>query len=294
MELRTLRYFLAIVREGTISEAAQSLHLSQPALSRQMKELERELGAALFTRGGGQRVALTEAGARLRKRAEQLVDLAELTEAEFRSLGRELSGDIRIAAGETPAVKRLAEAARLLRARHPRVRIHLVSGDAQDVTERLDMGHMDFCLFVGAVNLEKYETLPLPDTDEWGALMPAGDPLARGAFVTPDDLRGKPLIVSRQIVDETAAWLGRRPEQLNVVATYNLLYNASVMARQGLGYAIGLGGIVAADDASGLAFKPLRPAKTSHLALAWKRHQPLSPAAAAFRDAARELWEARL
>lgn len=191
-------------------------------------------------------------------------------------------------------MKRLAEAARLLRARHPRVRIHLVSGDAQDVTERLDMGHMDFCLFVGAVNLEKYETLPLPDTDEWGALMPAGDPLARGAFVTPDDLRGKPLIVSRQIVDETAAWLGRRPEQLNVVATYNLLYNASVMARQGLGYAIGLGGIVAADDASGLAFKPLRPAKTSHLALAWKRHQPLSPAAAAFRDAARELWEARL
>ncbi|OUO90913.1 LysR family transcriptional regulator [Gordonibacter sp. An230] len=292
MELRALRHFLAIVREGTISGAAQSLHLSQPTLSRQVKELEHELGATLFTRGGGQRIALTEAGAQLRKRAEQLVDLADLAEAELRSLGNELSGDVRIAAGETPAVKRLAEAAQLLRERHPRMRIHLVSGDAQDVIERLDMGHVDFCLFVGTVSLEKYETLPLPGADEWGALMPVDDPLARRAFVTPDDLRDKPLIVSRQIADEAAAWLGCRPEQLNVVATYNLLYNASVMARQGLGYAIGLGGIVAADDASGLSFKPLRPSRESRLVLAWKRHQPLSPAAAAFRDTARELWEA--
>ena len=289
MELRQLQYFLMIAREGTISGAAQALHLSQPSLSRQMQELEHELGCKLFDRGS-RRITLTEPGMRLRARAEEIVDLVGRTEREFSVSANTLAGEVRIGGGETPAMGLLADVVGELQESYPLMRFSLYSGNAEDVGGRLDSGRIDFGLFIGHVDLDKYETLPLPARDTWGVFMRADDQLATHDTVCADDLIGRPLILSAQARREMSTWFKRDFEDLDVVATYNLLYNALLLARRGIGYVISLEGIADTSPESGMAFRSLDPPIYADITLAWKRYQTFSPAANVFLERIHELW----
>ncbi len=291
MELRHLRYFLMIAREGTISGAATALHVSQPSLSRQMQELERDLGVRLFERGS-RRVTLTEPGMRLRRRAEEIVDLVGRTEDEFRLTADTLAGEVRVGGGETPAMGLLADVMAELVDAFPLVRFSLFSGNAESVGERLDTGRLDFGVFVGHADLSRYEFLQLPARDRWGAFVREDDPLASLEHVTPADLASRSLILSEQAGREMGAWFRRDLEDLDVVATYNLLYNAALLARRGIGVVVSLEGIVETGEGSGLAFRPLEPPMSADIFVAWKRYQSFSPAAEAFLSAVREQWGA--
>ena len=285
MELSTLRRFLMIAREGTISGAAAALHISQPSLSRQMQDLERELGCTLFIRGK-RRIELTGEGMRLRGRAEEIVDLADRTEAEFRVSGATLAGEIRIGGGETPAMELVADVIAEMQEAYPLVRFSLQSGNAEDIAERLDTGRIDFGLFIGHTNLDRYEVLQVPAQDVWGVFMRADDPLSKRDGITPADLEGRPLIFSRQASSEMRGWFKGDFEDLDIVATYN----AALLARRGIGYVVSLQGIVDVSESSGLTFRPLEPALTADVRIAWKRYQTFSPAAEVFLHRIRALW----
>ena len=289
MELRHLRYFLMVAREGTISGAAAALHVSQPSLSRQMQELERDLGVCLFNRGS-RHITLTEPGMRLRRRAEEIVDLVGRTEDEFRLTADTLSGEVRIGGGETPAMGLLADVMAWFVDAYPLVRFSLFSGNAENVGERLDSGRLDFGVFVGHADLSRYEFLQLPAHDRWGAFMREDDPLAELDCVTPVDLASRSLILSEQATREMGAWFHRDLEDLDVVATYNLLYNAALLARRGIGVVVSLEGIVDTSEGSGLAFRPLEPAISADVFIAWKRYQSFSPTAEAFLGEIRSRW----
>lgn len=289
VELRHLRYFLMIAREGTISGAAATLHVSQPSLSRQMQELERELGVKLFDRGS-RRVTLTEPGIRLRKRAEEIVDLVGRTEDEFRLSANTLAGEVRIGGGETPAMGLLADVMAEFVDAHPLVRFSLFSGNAESVSERLDSGRLDFGVFVGHTDLSRYEFLQLPAYDRWGAFMREDDPLATLERVTPGDLASRALILSEQASREMGAWFRRDLADLDVVATYNLLYNAALLAQRRIGVVVSLEGIVDTSEGSGLAFRPLEPSISADVFIAWKRYQTFSLAAEAFLGEVRANW----
>ena len=284
MELRVLRYFLAVAREQSISGAANALHITQPALSRQLMDLEQELGAKLFIRGSrGKPVELTEEGKRLRLRAEELVTLADRTVEEFSEQEAEISGIVYIGGGETEGMRLLARAAARLRERYPRVRFHLYSGIAEDVTERLDQGLLDFGVLVGESALQKFDYLSLPASDAWGVLVRADHPLAQKERVRLKDLRSEPLIVSRQALqnNELTGWLGKKPEELIVTASYNLLHNAVYFVEAGMGAALCIDGL--ADTSAGdLRFLPLEPPLRGNLKLVWKKHQIFSKAAKLF------------
>lgn len=289
MEFRTLSYFLMIAREGTISGAAQVLHLSQPTLSRQMQELERELGCTLFERGK-RRIELTEAGMRLRSRAEEIVDLVDRTEQEFHTTPDTLAGEVRIGGGETPAMSLITDIIAELQSAYPLMTFSLHSGNAVDVSDRLETGRIDFGLFLGPTDLGRFESLPLPAQNAWGVLMRRDDPLATRDRIAPEDLIGKPIILSQQAGNEMNRWFKRDLEDLDVVATYNLLYNAALLARGGVGYVLGLEGIAATSPTSELAFRPLDPPLTADVSIGWKRYQSFSPAANVFLQSIRERW----
>lgn len=304
MEIRSLRYFLMIAREGTILGAAKVLHISQPALSRQMKDLERELGCTLFIRGS-RHIELTEAGMRLRKRAEEIVDLVERTETDFLVSEDTVSGEVRIGGGETPAIALIANAIEQLRHTYPRISFNLYSGNGLDVSERLDLGRIDFGIFVGNVDYERFETIKLPVKDIWGIIMRKDSPLALKHFIEPQDVYEQPLILSQQASGDISSWLGRSTDNLNIVATYNLLYNASILVSKGIGYAFGLDGLVTSrtyegsfashvgksrSDMLDLTFRPLEPTLEANIFIAWKRYQSFSPAAGIFLEKIKQLW----
>lgn len=279
MELRVLEYFLAVVKEQSISAAAQSLHLTQPTLSRQLKELEEELGKQLMIRGS-RKIALTEEGVLLSRRAEEILDLVGRTEKELMRPDRAVSGDVFIGTGETDGVRQIIKTAKRIQESYPEVYIHIVSGDAADVCERLDKGLLDFGVLLGKADRTKYRCVRLPMKDVWGVLMRRGSPLAQKAFVTPQDLWDKPLILSRQTGNrnELYRWLGKEPEQLRTVATYNLIYNASLMVDEGMGYAFALDRLVNTTG-SGLCFRLLKPRLELGMYLVWKKDRLFSKAA---------------
>lgn len=289
MELRHLQYFLMIAREGTISGAAQALHLSQPSLSRQMHDLELELGCKLFDRGS-RHIELTEAGMRLRRRAEEIIDLVGRTESELLITGSTLSGEVRIGGGETQTMALIADVIAELQETYPLIRFSLVSGNAELVDEWLNMGRLDVGMFIGYNKLDRYETLSLPACDTWGVLMRRDDPLAQAQSIHVNDLAGLPLVLSRQADRAIQSWFGDQLPHLDVVATYNLLFNATLLARRGVGYVVCLDGIVETSEESGLAFRPLEPALHADVTLAWKRYQAFSPASEVFLKRIRELW----
>ena len=289
MELRVLRYFLAVAREENISAAADYLHLTQPTLSRQLMDLEEELGKKLFLRGN-RKITLTEDGVLFRKRANEILELVEKTESEFRSADEAVAGDIYIGGGESEAMRLVAQTARALQRLHPGIRYHLYSGNADDVGERLDKGLLDFGILIEPFDRKKYDSLRLPHRDRWGVLMRRDSPLAALAEIRPEDLLDKPLLHSRQskVRDGMQAWFGRDMEELNVVGTYNLLYNASLMVEEGVGYALCLDRLINTTGDSRLCFRPLVNQVTAGMDLVWKKYQVFSKAAEKFLEAMRE------
>lgn len=289
MELRVLRYFLAVAREENISRAAEALHTAQPSLSRQLKELEEELGKTLFLRGR-RKITLTEEGMFLRKRAEEIIGLVDKTTGALTMDGAVVAGDVYIGAGEPEGMRTVARVAGLLRQTYPDVRLHIVSGDRVDIAEQLDKGLLDFALLVGGTDTRKYEHICLPGRDSWGVLVRKDHPLAQKDAVKPEDLRQEPLLLSRQIKDGSPVllWMGRTLAQLNVVSTHNLIYNASLMVEEGLGVAVTLEGLINTTGDSRLCYRPLSPKLEVELFLTWKRYQTFSPAAAKFLELLRE------
>ena len=264
MELRVLQYFLAVAREQNISAAAQSLHLTQPTLSRQLRELEEELGKQLMIRGN-RKITLTKDGMLLRKRAEEILDLVGRTEKEIAQSDETVSGDLYIGTGETDGVRQIAKTAHQLQESHPGIRFHIVSGDAVDVCERLDKGLLDFGVLLGDMDKTKYNFLELPMKDTWGVLMQRSSPLAEKAAVLPQDLWDKPLILSRQVDNKSGLyrWLRKEPTEL---------YNASLMVDEGMGYAFTLDKLVNTTG-SDLCFRPLKPKLEMGMYLVWKKSQ---------------------
>lgn len=286
MELRVLGYFLAVAREQSIVRAAESLHLSQPTLSTQIKALEEELGKQLLIRGskGTRKVTLTEEGMILRKRAEEILNLVQKTEREISLSDQMIVGDVYIGTGETDAIRFMARAAKELYKFYPGIHYHISSGNADFVSEQLDKGLIDFGIVFGNVDHVKYNSIELPFKDIWGVLMRRDSPLADKAEVQPEDLWDKPLIISNQ--DDSkgtlTAWIKKELSELEIVATYNLLFNASLMVEEGLGYAIGLDKIINTSGNSKLCFRPLFPQTESGMHIVWKRYQVFSKAAEKF------------
>ncbi len=291
MELRVLQYFLAIAREQSIVRAAESLHLSQPTLSTQIKALEEELGKQLLIRGtkGSRKVTLTEEGMILRKRAEEILNLVQKMEREISLSDEVVVGDVYIGTGETDAVRYIAKAARELYEVYPGIHYHIASGNAGFVFEQLDKGLIDFGVVFGDVDSTRYNSILLPYRETWGVLMRKDSPLAGKAEISPADLWDKPLIISRQSLAES--WLGRKASELEIVATYNLLFNASLMVEEGLGYAIGFDKIINTSDGSALCFRPLTPVREEGMCIVWKKYQVFSKASEKFMGKMKELAE---
>ncbi len=273
MEFRVLQYFLAVTREGNISAAAQSLNLSQPSLSRQLKDLEEELGAKLFIRGN-RRIELTEEGLILRKRAGEIMQLVELTESEISEVKNNISGTLSIGAGESLSMHRITEVFRRLKEKYPDIRLNVVSGDTEDLQDRLDRGLLDFALIFTDFDRNAYHHLTLEEKEIFGVIMRRDDALAEKEYITVKDLYDKPLIVSR--ANGLDIFSGSQARKLQVAATYNLLYNASLMVEDGIGVAISFDGLVDTSENSSLCFRPLYPEISVSPSLIWKRHQKLS------------------
>lgn len=287
MEIRVLRYFLAVAREENITAAANFLHLTQPTLSRQIKDLEKELGVQLLVRKS-HNVSLTPDGMRLRKRAEEIVSMVDKTTAEFTSAENTVSGDIYIGGRETKAMHEIAELIEELRESYPDIHFHLYSGNAADVTERLDKGLLDFGVLIQPADISKYNYMNLYEKDIWGVIMRKDSPLAGKEHIKKEDLLDLPLICSRQAIslhqtgNAFSDWFGEDFEKLNIVTTFNLVYNAAIMVDAGIGYAITLDNLTDTSNNSNLCFRPLEPKLESGLNIIWKKYQVFSPAAELF------------
>lgn len=283
MEIRVLQYFLAVAEAQSITGAAEVLHLSQPTLSRQIRDMEEELGKQLFIRGS-RKITLTDEGMLLRKRAEEIVDLVRRAENEIIFSDDTVTGDIYIGTGETDAVRLIARAAKRLQAKYPLIHFHIVSGDAMDIIDKLDKGLFDFGILLGDVDVAKYDCSKLPLTDVWGVLMRRDSPLAEKNSICPRDLWDKPLIISRQAIskDDLPLWLEHDTSKLNIAATYNLVYNASLMVDEGMGYALCLDKLINTGGDSSLCFRHLNPPLKIDINIIRKKHRVLSKAAENF------------
>lgn len=283
MDVRVLQYFLAVAREQTISGAAEALHMTQPPLSRQLKELEEELGTQLFVRGK-RRITLTREGMLLRQRAEEIVSLMEKTKTEISASGDEISGNVYIGGGESEGMRFIAQVVFNVQQKYRDIRFHFSSGDGYDVTQRLDQGLIDFGTLIEPIDLSKYDFLRLPRPDTWGLLLRKDHPLAAEVSIRPEDLRNIPLISSRQLADENglSGWLGYSADKLRTVATGNLLNNLRLLAEEGVGCVLTLDEVLHLSDDSPLCFRPLEPKMESWMYLAWKKYQVFSPAAEVF------------
>lgn len=283
MEIRVLRYFLAVAKAESISKAASLLNISQPTLSRQLMNMEEELGKSLFIRGN-RKITLTEEGKFLRIRAQEIIDLIDKTQSEFSSSNEIISGDIYIGGGETDAIRLIAKCAHSLQKKYPNIRYHLFSGNGDDVTDKLDKGLIDFGIVIEPFDLSKYDFIRIPQKDTWGLLMKKESPLASKDFIEPSDLLNIPIITSSQrlVESEISKWFGKDLSELNIVATYNLVYNASLLVDEGMGYALCLDKLINTTGDSKLCFRPLYPPLEASLNIIWKKYQVFSRASETF------------
>ena len=287
MEIRVLKYFLAIAQEESISKAAEVLHITQPTLSRQIMDLEVELKTKLLVRGKrNKKILLTEDGKLLKSRAQEIVELANKTEAEFLVDEKDISGDVYIGGGESDAMRIVAKTAKKLSKKYPNIKYHLYSGNGEDVTEKLNKGLLDFGLFIEPIDKKEYGFIQLPQNDRWGLLMKKDSPLASKDYIVPEDLVELPILTSRQYLVKNliSGWLGYDFDKLNVVGTYNLLFNASIMVEEGFGYALCIDKLINLSGDSNLCFKPLRPKLEVGVLIAWKKNQVLSKCAKLFLE----------
>lgn len=291
MEIRVLKYFLTVAREENITKAAEVLHITQPTLSRQLVQLEDELGVKLFKRGKS-KITLTDEGMLLRRRAGEIVDLADKTEKEFSEHNNIIGGEIFIGGGETNAMHVLADLIKKFSKEFPQVKYDLYSGNADDIKERIDRGLIDIGLLTEPVNIEKYDFIRLPQKERWGVLMKKDSPLAKKEYITPNDLVGLPIInTKRSIVqNEIENWFGVDYQKLNVIATYNLIFNAAIMVEEGLGYALCLEKLVNINDETKVCFKPLYPKLETGSVIVWKKYQVFSTATTKFIENIKEAF----
>lgn len=303
MDLRLLRYFLAVAREENITAAAETLYITQPTLSKQLQALEEECGKQLFIRGN-RRITLTDDGRFFRSRAQEIVDLADKLESDLQDTGDAIGGDVYIGGGETVAMRTVAQVIKQVSLAHPLVRFHLYSGHSNEILERLDKGLLDFGILFelvdatsGAksenIDMSKYDLLELPNSDTFGLLMRKEDPYASKNNIKREDIRDIPLIIAErpslkydrhQPERNDSDITGINIDQLNVVATYNLIYNASLLVEEGLGYAICIDKLINTSGDSNLVFRPFETALTVRLDIVWKKYQVFSPAAKVFLE----------
>ena len=279
MEIRVLRYFLEIARESSMSRAAETLHVSQPTLSKQMKELESELGKKLFHRGSTS-VSLTDEGMLLRKRAEDILTMVDKTTSEFRELDNITGGEVHIGCAESHQIKYLAWVIKDFKEAYPRFRYHLTSGNTEQVVERLDRGLIDFAFIVEPPNLERYNHIEIPGTDIWGLAIRKDHPLAEKEEIVFADLTGIDLICSEQGMKfDIARWCGENADQLNLSGTINLCYNGGIFVEEGLGGMLTFDRLVNTDNDSNLCFRPLSPRLETKMYIIWKKYQVFTPIA---------------
>ena len=285
MDIRVLKYFLAVAREQSFSTAAERLFLSQPTLSRQLKELEDELGKTLLVRSN-KGVTLTEEGIILRKRAEEIIDLMDKTEQEVRQSNDSVCGTVYIGAGETYAIKLIADTAHHLKADYPGIHYSFFSGNGTDVMEKLERGLMDFGLIFGNIDRTRYEAIEIPLHDTWGVLMRQDEPLAKKSTLTISDVSGLDLIIPRQPNHSTmlSEMIAEQAPDANIVAEYNLIYNASVMVGEGIGCAIALDRLINVSGDSKLCFRPFEPPMEAVCSFIWKRYSVFTKAAGIFLE----------
>lgn len=279
MEIRVLRYFLEIAREGSITRAAERLHLSQPTISRQMKDLEQELGKKLFRRGSSS-VSLTSEGMLLRKRAEDILDMVDKTTDEFKALDEITGGEVRIGCAESHQIKYLARVLKKFQKQYALFRYHLSSGNTEQVTERLDRGLFDFAVIVEPPDLSRYNYLEVPSKDTWGVVMRKDSPLAQKERIRVEDLRGLPLICSEQSMrEDIPRWCGEKADEMLFSGSINLFYNGSVMVKEGLGYMLVFEHLADTGADSALCFRPLEPLLETKMYIIWKKYQIFTPIA---------------
>lgn len=283
MELRVLRYFLTVASEESITNAANILHITQPTLSRQLMQLEEELGVKLFIRGK-KSITLTEAGMLLRSRAEEIINLTDRTEKEFLEQSDFVSGEIFIGAGETNGMRELAKIIKSFNKQYPQVKYNLHSGNADDIKEKIDKGLIDIGLLTEPVDIGKYDFVRLKEKDNWGVAMRKDDPLANKEYITPEDLKDKSIICSKRtsIQNELANWFGNKFDSDNIIATFNLINNAIAIVESEIGCAICLESLVS--DSKEICFKEFYPRLETGSVLVWKKNQVFSTATRKFID----------
>ena len=291
MELRVLRYFVEAAKEESMTHAALKLHVTQPTLSKQIKELEEELGQKLFVRGNYS-IRLTPEGEILYKRARDILDMVNLTTSEFASMNEFNGGDLYLGCAESEGITLVAKAVKKLQEEYDHLHFHLYSGNAETVCERLDKGLLDFAVVVQNVDLSKYACLDLPFTDTWGLIMRKDSPMVSKKSIALEELIGLPLIVSKQgATNDMPEWLQKNYDRLHIVATYNLIFNASILVREGLGYALGFDKLLYTGAGSILCFRPIVPAMTSPMRLIWRKEQRFSKAAELFLNEIKSICE---
>lgn len=283
MELRVLRYFLTVVREESITKAAEVLHITQPTLSRQLAQMEEDIGVKLFNRGT-RKISLTDEGILLRRRAEEILSLVDKTEQELLEKEEQIEGKITIGCGEIQAVQILPKLFSSFNEKYPNVTFDIFTATADLVKEQMDKGLIDVGLLLEPIDIEKYDFIRLPIKEKWVVLMNPDDSLCKKDFVTPKDLVDVPLILPRRmrIQNELASWFGDYYKNLNVRFTSNLSTNGAIMVSKGLAYSVVIEGAVPFWDSNKIAYRPLLPSLTATSVLAWKRQQPFSPAATKF------------
>ena len=291
MEIRVLKYFVEAAREKNISRAATKLHVSQPAMSKQLKALEEELGKKLFKRSN-HHIELTVEGQLFKRRAEEILEMVHKTKVEFEIMDNEIAGDIYIGCAESDSIKYLARVAKSLQEKYSKIHYHIYSGNGEDLYYRLESGLLDFSVTAQKVDITKYDHSAIPSPDTWGIIMRKDSPLAEKEKITVEDLHGLPLICSREAMNEEyLQWFGSEFDKFNITVTYNLLYNAAIMVREGLGYAISFDKLADTGSNSEICFRPLYPELKSELQLIWKKYQLLSPAADLFLKQFRQMYD---
>ncbi|MCL2425009.1 MAG: LysR family transcriptional regulator [Oscillospiraceae bacterium] len=290
MEIRVLKYFLEVANKGSFSAAAKSLHLSQPTLSRQLGELEKNIGKKLFIRSSI-RTALTEDGMFLQKRAQEIIDLTQKTESELRQSDSFIGGNIWIGAGESEGMRIVAKTINSLRKDFPNIHVHLISANATDTIERLEKGLIDFGVGVGGIDLNNYESMWLPTAHADGLLMRKDSPLASRTAITPNDLKGIPIISPRSesLRHRYEQWLGYSFDSLDIVATFNLIYNAAFLVEEGVGYALTIDRLVTTSENYPLCFVPCEPKMEVRSNIVWKKQQVFSKSSQKFLERLQEL-----
>lgn len=283
MDVRVLRYFLAVAQEENITRAAETLYTTQSNLSRQLAQLEKELGTRLFERGS-RTITLTDDGMFLRRRAQEIVALLDRTEADLAASGETITGTVTIGAAETHAMRLVADGMLALQTVHPQIRYDLFSGSTTEVTDGLNKGTLDFGVLVEPVNLQRYAYLKLPVTDVFGLVMRTDNPLAHLDAIRPGDLTGQPVLCAQQQLDGNvfSGWLGEDVQTLNIVATFNLITTPVMMVQAGLGSAFTFDRLVNTSPEAGICFRPLEPRIETGLVLAWQKTQIFTKAARAF------------